>query len=804
MIAHYLKIALRNIFKDRIYSLINLVGLSVAIACCFLLIFWIRFELSFEDCHPKAGRIYQVLEVVKRADGLFHKAYISSEISHQLKESFPEIEESALVWYNQSPRAYEDGEGIMMNRIAATRGFLDMFSYDFIEGSKENVLKSNGVILSEEVARKFFGNESAVGKTIHYAFEWSLENIQGVVKIPQNTHMRFDLLQLDTPIPNGRAFHYILVRENIRFSEDTQRRMADFLSTTRDTENKYSFLPLKDVHLHSPKELAINFISETQQPVWHIYGDLKQIYLFSLFALLVLTIAVINYVNTSIARSLSRMREVGVRKMTGSTQWQLILRFLSEAFILSAASMVVAMAISKFLFPEFSMIMGNQTPYLMDFNAILISLAFCIVITILSGGYAAFYLSSFDPVTVLRGGRIGSKENMRKILTGFQFFLSVGMLISAWMIYQQINYMFIADTGVDRKNIIIIDSDRFNNSEDFFQVIKRENPNIIDATYATGAPYNIQYRYNGVSWTGSPEEVKEIEICQVFCDSHYANVFGLQVVDGDFFQPRLFLGWDGRIESRSMNIVINESFRKLMGVDNPIGITVDYSNGDFIGLHPYGFSGKIIGVVKDFNFKPMKEPVTPLIFCYYPSTRNNKVYIKTTGNNQKETLDYIREKYLEMSWPSQRANRPFILQTVEDEFNAMYKTELRTLKILTIFSILSLFLCTMGIFSMVSFMVERRKKEIAIRRINGAETMDIISLFIMDFIKIIVVACVIAIPVSFFVLLRWIQTYAFQTSLRWWIFVLVPVVVSLVTAALIAVQVFFTTRQNPAAVIKVD
>ena len=777
MLAHYLKIALRNIFKDRIYSLINLVGLSVAIACCLLLIFWIKFELTFEDCHPKAGRIYKVLEVEKRTEGLHKNDFIRPGIADQLKAIFPEIEASTVVSHGQLPFVYEDGEGIMVDHTTTTSDYLDMFAYEYIEGSKENVLKVNGAIMSEEVARKFFGNESAIGKTVNFGENYVTCNIQAVVKIPQNTHLKFGILDLNRTSNYG--VHYIMIKGNARFSEEVQQRMSDFLSTTRETENKLSFLPVKDIHLHSPKELVIN--SE-----WQTFGDLKQIYLFSLVALLVLAIAIINYVNTSTARAMSRMREVGIRKVTGSTQWQLILRFLSDAFILSVTSIVVAVIVSKWLFPEFSMLMGNQVFFILDLNMILVILAVCIIITVLSGGYAAFYLSSLDPITVLRGGHHGSKENLRKILIGFQFFLSVGILISTLMIYKQTHYMFNVDTGVDRKNIIILDTGLWYDVDNFIQIIKQENLNIIDATIAYGAPYNVQYGRSGVSWEGSPDAVKEMEFGQIFCDYHYANTFGLQVIDGEFIQSGW--GWWQHSDSTSRSIVINDTFRKLMGIDNPVGLKV---NGN----------QKIIGVVKDFNFKPLKEPITPLIISFNPEVCN-KVYIKTTGINKEKTLDYIREKYMKMK-PS-FTSMPFMYNTVEEEFNAMYKTELRTMKMLTFFSILSLCLCVMGIFSMVSFMVEKRKKEIAIRRINGAETSDIISLFAVSFGKIIGVACAFAIPVSFIVLLRWIETYAFRTSLSWWIFVIVPVIVSLIMAALIAVQVFLTTRQNPAEVIKAE
>jgi putative ABC transport system permease protein len=591
--------------------------------------------------------------------------------------------------------------------------------------------------------------------------------------------MKFGILELTRGVYEG--VHYILINKNARFSEETQRRMADFLGTTRETENKLSFQPLKDVHLHSPKELAVN-------SVWQTFGDLKQIYLFSFIALLILTIAIINYVNTSTARAISRMREVGIRKVTGSTQRQLILRFLSDAFIISAVSIVIALAVSKLLFPEFSMFMGNQVYFFLDFDTIMISLVACLVITVFSGGYAAFYLSSLDPVTVLRGGiNPVSKEKLRKTLIGFQFFLSIGMLILTVVIYKQIHYMFTADTGVDRENIIVLGSSLWYQAEDFIQIIKNENPNIIAATIAR-APYNVTYRYGGVSWDESNADVTEIEFAHIFCDHHYANTFGLQVIEGEFIPSGW--GWWLGDDEKTDDIVINQAFQRLMGVDNPIGITV---------RHVHGTPGKIVGVVKDFNFRPLKEPITPLIMSFAPEAVN-KVFIKTTGSNKKETLDYILEKYREMGPPA-TINRPVIYYTVEEDYKAMYKTELRTMKILTVFAVLSLCLSVMGIFSMVSFMVEKRKKEIAIRKINGAETKDIISLFITNFTKTIGVACAVAIPVSFIILFRWIETYAFRTSLSWWIFVLVPLVVSFITAALIAVQVFFSTQQNRAEMV---
>ncbi len=777
MIKHYFKIAFRNILHDKTYSTINLLGLSVAIACCFLLIFWIKFEISFDAFNPKADRIYKVLQVEKRTTGLHKSDLIRPGIAHQLKDAFPEIEAAAVVHHEKLPFSYEDQEGILVDYVNTTADYLDLFPYEFTEGSRESVLQSQGSIMTEEVARKFFGNESAIGKKVSFAGSL-ICTVMGVVKMPPNTHLKFDILSFDRSI--GYGINYVLIKDNVRFSEKQLRRLANFLSTTRETDHKLTFLPLRDTHLHSPQEIA-------GDSNWQTFGDLKQIYLFSFAALLILLIAIINYINTSTARAITRMKEVGIRKVTGSTQRQLILRFLSEAFLISFASVLLALVAAKLFFPEFSMIMGNQTRFVFDPNTIVIALSVCLVITLLSGGYAAFYLSSFDPSTVLRGGmQPGSKEGLRKILITLQFFLAIGILICTSFIYKQIHFMFNADTGVDKKNIIVLDTSLWYQVESFIKVIKQENPNIIDATIAYGAPYNVEYGYSGVSWEGSPDAVKEVEFAQAFCDYHYAHTFGLKMLEGEFIQPGW--GWWQNTDDKSYNIVVNEAFTRLMGMNNPVGTTVKYD---------WGIEGKIIGVVKDFNFKPLKEPITPLIICYNPEACN-KVYIKTTGKNPKETLEYILKKYKEM-FAADRPdlNRPIMYHTVEDDFNAMYKNELRTAKMLTVFSIISLCLSIMGIFGMVSFMIEKRTKEIAIRKINGAETKDVIVLFIKDFARLIGIASAVAIPVSFVILYNWIQTYAYRTTLSWWIFAGVAVLVFLITSGLIAIQVLLTTRQNP-------
>ncbi|PXV58873.1 putative ABC transport system permease protein [Dysgonomonas alginatilytica] len=777
MLKHYFKITVRSLIKDRRYSFINIVGLSVAIACCFLLIFWIKFELSFEDGYPKGNQIYRVMKVENRIDGLHKSAYIRPTVAEELKTTFPQIEAATFMSHENLPFVREDksGEdGISIDYVTTNKDFLKMFSFVYLEGSPQNIVNNRGVLITKDAAYKFFGNESPIGKSITFGISLTC-TIEAVVELPRNTQVRFDVLSIDGH--NSGGTHYIMMKENAEVTPEFKRQIADFLSTQGETKDKLVLQPLKDIHLHSPKEVAIN-------TRWEVYGNLEQIYLFSAAVILILIIAIINYINTSIARALSRMKEVGVRKVTGATKRQLKERFLFESFFISAISVIVALALVKFFFPVFSKIMGTQTAFSFDLQSALIAIAVCIIISLLSGGYAAFYLSSFSPKLVMRGGsNTGSKEGLRKALIGLQFFISISILMCTTIIYKQINAIFNADTGVNRENIIVLETSFWYDAENFIQIIKKENSNIIAASIAMSAPYNSSWGYSGISWEGSSDEVKNVEFTEISCDTHYANTFGLKVIEGEFIKPGL--KWWQWTEDKSFDIVINESFKKMMGEANPIGITVTYG---------FGRQGKIIGVVKDFNFKPLREKISPLIISFNPETCFN-VYVKTTGKDKQATLEYILGKYKEMK-PGY-AKRPVAYHTVDDEYKEMYAVELRTAHMLSVFSVISFVISLLGIISMVSFMVEKRTKEIAIRKINGASIKDISILFITGIAKVGLVASAISIPICYVIMYQWLEGFIYRTALSWWIFALIPLFMLLITALVIIVQIYYTARQSP-------
>lgn len=780
MLEHYFKITLRGLRSDKAFSIINITGLAVAITCAFLLIFWIKFETSFENCYPNNERIYKLLIEEEQKDGLRYTGTMGNQ-SENLKKTYPQIEAAALFVNQNAPFSVEgaEGDGILINLAHTNYDFLRMFALEYTEGSPQNAVKNNNsIIITKETAKRFFGEESPLGKKLQWYS--GVYTVEAVVKLPKNTLLQFEAL-IPSEIVYDSGMQFIMLKKHERMTASLKEQLSGYLSSQQETKNKIIPQKLADMHLHTPTGIK----GKDSYGVKFKYGNYAQIIYFSAAVLLILLMAVINYINTSIARAMNRMKEVGVRKVTGAKKKHLIERFLFESFILTAIGVILSFAFTKYIYPLFSEIMGNKIELLFDWQTLTIALLVCIFVSVLSGGYAAFYLSSFRPAIILKGGaKTGSKERLRKVLLGVQFFLSVGILISTVCIYKQINAIFNESSGMNRSNIIILDTNLWYGGEDFIKIIKQENPNVIDATMANSPPYNSPWEYTGVTWEGMNNDMGNISFSNIFCDHNYAATFRLELIQGEFIPPGLPWFGEPDPDRKAMNIVVNESFVKLMNTDNPLGTSVSYLQG----------TGKIIGVVKDFNFKPLKEKISPVIMCYNPENLTY-MYIKTTGKNQQATLDYILRKYKEMKpdW----TNRPVMYHTVEDEYNKMYEDELRSASVLSIFSIISLFLSLMGVISMVSFMIEKRRKEIAIRKINGAKTPDIILLLWKDLAGVAAMASILVIPLCYILMHRWLEGYVYRTTLSWWIFLALPILLIILICLIVAIQVSFATRQRP-------
>ena len=787
MLLHYLKIAWRNIWNDKFYSLINLIGLTVAFTVVFLFVQWIRYEMSFENAYPDADRIYQVQEAEKRDDGIQKTMYMRPNMATELKEKYPVIEEAVFFTSFSNSSVVLNNQPYMYNVSDATLNFLKVFPMECVAGTTANIGKSDvSTFISEEFAKKVYGNpEEAIGKEFTLFLEQ--RRFDGVLRVPKNSMIQFDILFLASAFYD-RGVHYIMLKNNVDFTEQQQRIMANFLTESRDSQNKLVFQPLKSIHLQTDNRTTRMETKDTY------FGSLKEVRSFGFIVILVLLLAVINYINTSTARAMSRAREVGVRKISGSNREQLIIRFLTEAFIISFVAAFLAMDIAKVLHHSFETVMTNTFDFRINGFTIFLGLSMCIVTTVLAGGYAAFYLSSLNPVQVLAGGatKAGSKNSMRKILLAIQFAIATGILISTWTIYRQLEYMLNKDLGFDKENVYMFDTSLLYQSEDFINELQK-NPYVINATMAYGAPYNVDWAYSGVSWQNAPQGVAEMTFAELACDHRFADVFKLEMVQGEFIPPGL--SWWQDATDKSFNIVINETLKKLMNIDNPVGMTITYGSN-------YKREGKIIGVIKDFYFRPLNYKISPLIMIYDPEN-TVKMFIRIDPKHEKEALAHIRATYDKMrSDIILMSTRPFVLTPLEKEYREMYRSETRLQKILVIFSLLSIVLSFMGIVSMVAFIIEKRTKEIGIRKISGAKWLDIVREFWREFLLLIGVASIPALLVSYWLMHNWLQQYVYRPTFGWWIFVLIPLFVAGITALILLLQVQGIAKKNPVECLK--
>lgn len=787
MFLHYLKVAWRNIWNDKFYSAINLVGLTVAFTVVFLFVQWIRFELSFENSYPNASRIYQVQEAEKRNDGIQKSMYMRPNMSYELKEKYPIIEEAVFYTSFSNTSIVLNNESYMYRMSDATPNFFKVFPMQCIAGTTANIEKNNvSVFISEDFAKKVYGDiNKAVGN--EFSTFGSNRQIDGVIRLPKNSMIQFDMITLSNQIYD-RGIHYIMLKENADFTEHQQRIMANFLTEVTDSENKLIFQPLKDIHLKTDSRTTRVETKGTY------YGNMKEIRLFIITITLLLLLAIINYVNTSTARAMTRSREVGVRKISGSNRQQLMIRFLSEAFIISFLATFLAMDFAKILHHPFETIMDNSFDFKINGATILLGLAMCIITTLLAGSYASFYLSSLNPINALSGGitKSGSKNIFRKALMGVQFAIAIGVLICTWTVYRQLDYMLTTDLGFDKDGIYIFDTNLMYESEDFINELQ-QSPYVKNATMASGAPYNVNWGYSGVSWEGAPQGTREMEFTELSVDHRFEDVFGLEVVQGSFIPPGLKFAQYAT--DRSYDIVINETFKRMLKVDNPIGMTITYGGN-------WERKGKVIGVVKDFYFRPMNYKVAPLIISYDPEG-TVFMFIKIDTKHEKEALAHIRATYDKMrDGIVLLSNRPFVLTPLEKEYREMYKSETRLQKILGIFSFISIVLSFMGIISMVAFIIQKRTKEIGIRKINGAKWQDIVQEFWKEFLLLLSIATVPALLISYWFMHNWLQQYVYRPAFGWWIFILVPLFIAGITIIILLFQVKDIAKQNPVESLK--
>jgi len=777
LIWNYFKIALRKMKRQKGYSFINIVGLAIGMACVFIILLWTQDELSYDRFHSNAKEIYRVLLNPEGTD--IYSSYNSGPMGPALKADYPEIINFTRIFgYATGPLKYKNQ--VLNGKVCGVdNSFFEMFTFPFIKGDSKNCLSEpRSIVLTEKMAARLFHEENPLGKTVGFEWwgTWYDLKVTGVIQdVPSNTHIRFDyLLPFEFVTWSGMTIEdwdvsayqtYVLLPKNADSSAVQEKIAGTVTRHFPEFPCTLHLEPLTRIHLY-------NFTGG---------GPINYVYIFSIIGILILCIACINFMNLSTARSMERAREVGMRKIVGSTRAQLVKQFLGESIFLSFISFILALILVQALLPSVNNIVGKRLSLPYSGSPLFIFLGMAILTGILSGSYPAIFLSSFRPLTVLQGHAISGSQNicLRKLLVIGQFVISIALITGTIIIYQQLVYMRNTDMGINKSHVI--NMELRGGLRNQYGTIKNEllrNPGIL-AVCATNGSFSKRFGTDKIGWKGKPED-KRIFMSIHAVDFDYQKIFDIKMAQGRYFSRDY-------PTDISDGIIVNETAAKIMGMESPVGQRISC----WIPYDPQR-SGTIIGVAKDFHFRSLREKIDPLVLVIAPGWFTD-VYIRMKPENVPETLAFVEKTIKEFA-----PDFPFEYSFLDEDIDNLYKTEQRIGRLVRYGTFLAIFIACLGLFGLASFTAEKRTKEIGIRKVLGASVSGIVLLLTKEFTKWVMVANLIAWPIAYFVMSQWLQNFAYHVNIGIGTFLLsaaLALVIALITVSFQAVK---TAASNPA------
>ena len=789
MIKNLIKTALRHIGKHPGYSLLNVLGLTLGISSALFLIIYVADELSYDRYHENADRIYRVSSKITETDDQFTWNVAQIPMGPQVVQDYPEVE--SFVRFINMPRAlykFEDKEYIEEDFYYADSTLFDMFTYKVIRGEVKSATKDpKKIVLTETVAGRYFGSSDPIGKTLT-AGENTFE-VTGVIEdVPTNSHFRFDAIAARNNLPkqlgtwgNFGVFTYLLLPAELDIKAFEAKIQGMY-----DAHMKTIFEPLK---------IKIEYILEPITKI-HLYstnpgepeptGSITYVIIFGIVALFLVLIAAMNYMNLATARSTSRAREVGLRKVVGSRRGPLVAQFLSESVILTIFSLIISIVLLIVLLPKFNLLAGKSFNLsILHSPVVIISVIGVILVAgILGGSYPAFFLSRFSPVTVLKGEIThGSAGRLfRKILVVIQFTISVIMIVCTLVVFRQLKYLKNMDQGFNQKNVLTLELNQGMGRK--YPVLKRTLLENNDIKYVTST--------NSALGEGSGKVIFSIETDQGMAQ----RGVNFAVVDHDFIDALDIEMVSGRDFQQDMpsdtltGVVVNETLANRLGWKDAIGKKVQLGDGGQI-------NARVIGVMKDYHQTGMYNEIESLLLVY--RELNNIIYVKLSGNNSEQTLSFIESKWKEV-FPDQ----PFTYTYLSERFNRQFEADEKRGLIFTMFTILAILIACLGLFGLASYMVEQRTKEIGIRKVFGASENVIVRLISKDFIILIVISIIIAVPAAYYIMSNWLENYVYRTKIGLSLLfgaALLTIVITFITISFKAYQAAF---MNPANSLKTE
>jgi len=806
MFKNYLIIAVRNLLRHKVYSGINIVGLAIGMACCILIAQYIRFEMSFDQFHSKSDRIYRVVRETRSTGGTpsFNMG-TSGNLGPALLEAYPEIEQAARIWRWGAWMVY--GEKEMYQSISfIDPSFFDVFDLPFVVGDAKSAFQDPfSIVITEEVAKTYFGDADPIGKVISIEDRYFAPayTVTGILKnLPKQSSIYIGCLvtTISEPEPiemwhrwaatyNWRPIETYVVLPKGYQKETLEQKlpvlMEQHMGADIRKRNTYYLQPLTRMRLYAKVDY------QEGGP-----GDINRIYTFFWVAIFILLIACINFMNLATARSVHRAREVGLRKVVGAVRKQLMIQFLGESLMISFLALPIAFLLGLVALPIFGNYVQSDLASTSMWDLLPVFVVFALVVGALAGCYPAFYLSSYQPVEVMKGRlKSGSRGAwLRKGLVVFQFGASIVLIIGTVVIYCQLDYMSNKDLGFQKENVMVLPL--FNLNREFAQsnedrlaqryhFVKQEflkHPNILEAT-ATRYAAGIR---GGVIRTVQPEgkQGSEWKMFVNEVDEDFFEFFGIELLEGRNFSPDI-------ASDSTHAFILNETAVKQLGwEDDPLGKT--------FGFEQKNMHGVVVGVVKDFHQASLQEKIRPVAFCMR-RILYNVLALKVKPDNLKETIAFMEE-----NWKRFVPQRPFEHWFLDEELNWAYFEEQRFGEVASIFSGLAVFVACLGLLGLAAFMAEQRTKEIGVRKVLGASVGNIIYLLSKEFAVLVLVANLIAWPVSYWLMTQWLQDFAYHIELSVFIFLgggLLALLIALLTVSVLA---FKAARRNPVAALRYE
>lgn len=798
MIRNYFRIALRNLRKSPGYSFINIFGLASGLACFILILIFVQHEFAYDIFHKKADQIYRVIQRRPASSGTKYWAATSPALAGSLKQQFPEVQVATAVFPTFNPLLGLGNKHFTAEGILADNQFFNVFTYPFLQGDPVTALKDpNSIVLTATLAQKIFGSKNPIGQTLLYQDKYP-HIVTGVIAdVPETSHLTFsyimpalsdqyyrDCVSREPWYNNGLYTYVVLAKgENVEKIEKGIHAYIDKNLSEWRPEDRMTFLlqPLKDIHLKSQHLTTFAFEKS---------GNYKYVYLFLAIGFIVLLLACANYTNLAVARSIRRAQEVGIRKVAGAWRWQLIGQFLGESLIMTFLSLILAVVMVHCALPAFSQLMERTIR--MDYlaNPLLLPglLVLALLVSLISGSYPALLMSRLKPAQVLKGGHTSHvrRFTLQRILTVGQYAVSITLLVGSFIIYKQMQFVQHQQLGYNRDHVLTIkvDDEKLNQQYATIREDLLRDPHVIAMSYSLYLPTTIMTMQNMSRWEGSNDQLLPTNTTSI--DYDFLDVYGIQLVAGRGFSREF-----GTDTLGAPTAIINESAAKALGWSpkGAIGKEFDYSDG----------RGRrsIIGVVKDFHFNSIHQPLGPLVLTL---NRDLGGYIsaKVRPEGLQGTIALFEEAVKRVS------PYPFEYQFLDDNFNKLYKSDVRLGGIFGSFTLLAVLIASLGLLGLAAYSTQQRMKEIGIRKVLGATVPNILSLLSKDYLKLVLLGFIIAVPLAWYMMNRWLADFAYRIVITWWMFALAGLFAVMIALFTVIFQSLKAAWMKPVTTLKAE